>query len=141
MSTFRSQSGEAQVRFEVSDSGIGIPTDKLHRLFQRFRQVDGSTNREYGGTGLGLAICKRLVELMGGQIGVESNVEGGSTFWFALPLPPAAGFEPARAFHQTSARNGRPCRILVVEDLDVNQEIVRSMLEASGHHVDVVSDG
>ena len=136
-----SQGDLGQVRFEISDSGIGIPNDKLDRLFQRFSQVDGSTSREFGGTGLGLAICKRLVELMGGQIGVESNVGVGSTFWFALTLPSAAGSSAARVPAESRARNMRPCRILVVEDLDVNQEIVRSMLEASGHHVDVVSDG
>ncbi|MCC8967293.1 PAS domain S-box protein [Bradyrhizobium sp. Pear76] len=136
-----SRSDGERLRFTVSDTGIGIPGDKLHRLFQRFSQVDGSTSREFGGTGLGLAICKRLIELMGGEIGVASNVGKGSAFWFAVTLSPAAGSDSTRVPHQGRAPIARPSRILVVEDLDVNQEIVRSMLEAAGHRVDVVSDG
>jgi CheY-like chemotaxis protein/HPt (histidine-containing phosphotransfer) domain-containing protein len=136
-----SHSDQKCVRFEICDTGIGIPSDKLHRLFQRFSQVDGSTSREYGGTGLGLAISKRLVELMGGEIGVESDVGDGSTFWFTLSLPAAAEAETSSILGQTRGKNLRTFRILVAEDLEVNQEIVCSMLQASGHHVDLVSDG
>ena len=125
---------------KVADTGIGIPSDKLDRLFQRFSQVDGSVRRQFGGTGLGLAISKRLVELMGGEIGVESREGFGSTFWFTLTLPLAEEQTVA-----VGARKARPAsarlRVLLAEDNDINQEIVKAVLEAAGHSVEVVSDG
>ena len=75
------------IHFAVKDTGIGIPSDRLHRLFQPFSQVDASTTRQYGGTGLGLAISKRLCELMGGSMAVKSDVERGSTFYFSIVAP------------------------------------------------------
>lgn len=132
------EAGET-LRFRVSDTGIGIPAAKKDRLFKRFSQVDGSIKREFGGTGLGLAISHRLITLMGGDIGVDSREGQGSTFWFTVTLPAAR--EPEIADRVRSVGAVAPASILLVEDLEVNQEIVRTVLEAAGHDVDVVSDG
>ncbi len=119
---------------QVIDTGIGIAADKLDRLFQQFSQVDGTNARRYGGSGLGLAICRKLVELMGGALGVESEEGRGSLFWVELPLGAAAAPE-------TLAAARRPRRILLAEDVVANQILVSAILEASGHLVDVVDDG
>jgi PAS domain S-box-containing protein len=133
--------GQAELTFAVSDTGIGIPPERQSRLFQRFSQVDGSIRREFGGTGLGLAISKRLVELMGGAIGVESVATEGSTFWFRVPLARAVAGQAAAddsGAHRTAARRAR---ILLVEDLEINQKLACAVLEAAGHEVDVLGDG
>ncbi len=131
----------SRMRIEVTDTGIGIPEDKLPLLFGRFSQADASTTRRYGGTGLGLAICKRLVELMGGEIGVVSKEGQGSMFWFDLPLgiASAEGERPAAASSQkeVSLRH----RVLLAEDNIVNQEIIAAMLTQRGHAVTVVDNG
>ncbi|MGH2720065.1 MAG: ATP-binding protein [Actinomycetota bacterium] len=87
-------SGASRLCFEVHDTGVGIPDETLAHLFQSFEQADASTTRRYGGTGMGLAISRQLVALMGGRIGVDSEVGTGSTFWFAVPLRPATGRMP-----------------------------------------------
>ncbi|TGD97167.1 PAS-domain containing protein [Methylobacterium nonmethylotrophicum] len=132
--------GRHTLRVAVSDTGIGIPAEQHGRLFQRFSQVDGSIQRRFGGTGLGLAISRRLVETMGGEIGVESRPGAGSTFWFAVPLAEAADDAAARA-QPAPAPLARPARILLVEDSPINQEIACAILERRGHHVTVVGDG
>ncbi len=135
-----STDGRPLVHFAITDTGIGIPADKQARLFQRFSQVDGSIRRSYGGTGLGLAISRRLVELMGGQIGVESNPGQGSTFWFTAHLPASEARAVAEEIGVPDG-GGEPCTILLVEDLPLNQELARTVLERAGHRVDVVEDG
>lgn len=128
------------IRISVTDTGIGIPRDKQDLLFRRFSQVDRSIRREFGGTGLGLAISKRLIELMGGEIGVESEKGQGSTFWIEATFPQAV----VLADEELQAKipvTENPARILLAEDVELNQELARSLLEAAGHTVDVVSNG
>lgn len=129
-----------RVRFSVTDTGIGIPPEKQSRLFERFSQVDSSVTRDFGGTGLGLAICKRLVELMEGTIGVSSQDGAGATFWVSLTLPrgSAATASTVAPVRLAPRRTGH---ILLVEDVELNQELARLVLEAAGHSVAVVGDG
>jgi PAS domain S-box-containing protein len=134
------------VRFDVRDTGIGIPGDKMATLFSPFTQVDGSTTRKYGGTGLGLSISKRLVELMGGAIGVESAEGRGSVFWFTVVLKKqerateaGEGF-PGR-IRPTRSATGVPGRVLLVEDNPTNQIVAMALLKRFGHRVDVAADG
>ena len=128
----------AVVRFTVNDTGIGIPHDRLTRLFESFSQVDASTTRKYGGSGLGLAICKRLVELMGGQIGVISEEGKGSTFWFTVPLEK----QPADASHARALSGDlRNLRVLVVDDNATNREILHEQLASWHMEHQAVPDG
>jgi signal transduction histidine kinase/CheY-like chemotaxis protein len=151
------------LRIAVTDSGIGITSEQIDKLFKRFTQADSSTTRRYGGTGLGLAISKHLVELMGGQIGADSSAGGGSTFWFVLPLAPAARSplfaedalvaellaertEGSAAAVVTADPGGsRPSRegtrVLVVEDNAVNQQVATHMLKNMGCDVDIAQHG
>ncbi len=134
--------GEAPhiLRVEVQDTGIGIPEDVRARLFDRFSQADASTTRRFGGTGLGLAICRELVNCMGGEIGVNSLVGKGSTFWFEIPTGP--GEEPVvkTAGRSVATAGARLC-ILVAEDNPVNQKVLRTLLSGQGHDLHFVGDG
>jgi CheY-like chemotaxis protein len=114
--------GTALLKIEVIDSGIGIPSDRLDRLFKSFSQVDSSTTRHYGGTGLGLSIVKRLTDILGGVVGVESEPGRGSRFWVTLPVP------AARQKCERS-RVGAGRRVLVVDDLDVCRRGLATKLE------------
>lgn len=120
------------LRVEVQDTGIGIPADKLDKIFGKFTQVDSSTTREYGGTGLGLAISKRLVELMDGVIGVESEVNKGSLFWFNIAVRVAGAREGAVASAPLPKTNLTGKTILIVNDYQENLEIFAAYLEPTG---------
>ena len=137
------------VRFEVSDTGIGIPEDKVSHLFQAFEQADNSITRKYGGTGLGLAINRRLAELMGGEVGVESTPGKGSIFWITARLARRDGVTPQQLVKNSTAgiseegmiRDHAGARILLVEDNPINQEVAVSLLREGGLVVDVADDG
>ncbi len=115
-----------ELRFEVRDTGIGISPEQRARLFQSFQQADSSTTRRYGGTGLGLAIAKRLVELMGGQIGVDSTPGQGSTFWFTARL----GLDAAQPPHERSIPAG--LRVLLVDDNEQAREVISELITSLG---------
>jgi len=114
--------GQHELHFAVRDTGVGIPADRLDRLFQSFSQVDASTTRKYGGTGLGLAISRRLVEMMGGRMWVESAVGVGSTFHFTVVAPDAAHDSHGPAPLDAGALRG--ARVLIVDDNDTNRRIL-----------------
>ncbi|WP_428510141.1 ATP-binding protein [Roseateles sp.] len=136
-----------RLRFDVQDSGIGIAAEAQARLFQDFEQADSSTTRRYGGTGLGLAICRRLAELMHGEVGVQSKPGEGSRFWFSLRLDKSQATLPtlAAAPRGTAAREQLKqfsgTRILLAEDNPVNQEVAVALLGSAGLVVDVAGDG
>lgn len=124
-----------QVRFEVKDSGIGIPESKINRLFKAFSQVDASTTRQYGGTGLGLAISKKLSELMGGKMGVHSESGVGSTFWFELPLEKEKSTPAEITSSVLKEKN-----ILILEANDLNIEFFKTILPAWGCKLQTVKN-
>jgi PAS domain S-box-containing protein len=143
------EEGRPLITFEVRDSGIGMGSDTISRLFQPFTQADASTTRHYGGTGLGLSIVRRLVELMGGEITVSSEPDRGSTFTCTLPIE-AASVAPAESQAAGSVKHrGLGTRIeasagatvLVVEDNEVNRQVARRFLERLGFKVELATDG
>jgi signal transduction histidine kinase/ActR/RegA family two-component response regulator len=128
------------LRFSIEDTGIGIAPTQIKAIFEPFRQADGSTTRKYGGSGLGLSICTRLVELMGGEIGVQSEVGKGSCFWFTVPARVVDVSEPEPLpLPDIPARLS--LRILLAEDNTVNQRVATRLLEKMGHQVRVASNG
>jgi signal transduction histidine kinase/ActR/RegA family two-component response regulator len=139
--------GGLLLEFAVRDTGMGIPPDKQATIFEAFSQADGSMSRRFGGTGLGLTISSRLVEMMGGRLGVESRPGEGSCFRFTIrtAVPKSDGPSPAKAHLQpdvwADVASGPPLRILLAEDNPVNQRVVVGMLEKRGQSVTVVSNG
>lgn len=135
------------LRYEVSDTGVGMDEPTMQRLFQPFTQADSSTTRKYGGTGLGLSISRRLVELMGGRIGVDSKPGVGSTFWLEVPFgmlttsQVQALKQPLEKDRLEVTTKGVRGRVLVAEDNPVNQVVATEMLKRFGCRVDVVANG
>ena len=127
----------------MSDTGVGIDATHHERLFEAFTQVDEQSTRRHGGTGLGLAICKRLVELMDGELGVESKVGVGSTFWFSVPLPvtddrPAA-VETKRVSAPSSPTDA--LRLLAVDDNEINRAVIEHLAQSLGYRLELAEGG
>jgi signal transduction histidine kinase/ActR/RegA family two-component response regulator len=139
------EDGNYEIHFAVKDTGIGIPEDKMDRLFQSFSQVDASTARRYGGTGLGLAISKRLTELMGGKMWALSEVGKGSTFHFTIMVEPTlcGPIEIGRHESRVGVQGGinKGLSILLAEDNLVNQMVTQKMLNKLGYRADVAANG
>jgi signal transduction histidine kinase/CheY-like chemotaxis protein len=137
--------GIATLRFEVADTGIGIPAAALETIFDAFTQADASTTRRFGGTGLGLSISRELVSCMEGELGVESEEGRGSTFWFVLRLPvcepPVRPAEGSAARGPACSARARAPRVLVAEDNPVNQRVLVRLLERLGCTVELAADG
>ena len=137
------EDGLQRLQFAVADSGVGIAADAVDTIFERFKQADGSTTRNFGGTGLGLALCKDLTELMGGSIHVTSELGQGSVFTVDIPFQVTTG-QPSDVSAQTaqSQLGLSQARILVAEDNQTNQIVVKKLLQKLGfEYIDIVADG
>jgi len=132
------EGSRVNLRFSITDTGIGIPPDRQDYIFEKFAQTDSSTTRKYGGTGLGLAICKRIVERMGGHIGVHSSQGVGSTFWFVVTLEKAPSRRPQMAAAPADIRS---LRLLVVDDNATNREVMQEQLGSIGLATELAADG
>lgn len=138
--SFERIDGRLRVRFEIRDTGIGIPAENQARLFNAFTQADRSTTRKYGGSGLGLAISKRLVDAMDGTIGARANPGGGSVFWFEILLEEGGAEQPSDNGPVITAPVV-PRRILVAEDIALNRDVIEAMLTRDGHQLTFVENG
>jgi signal transduction histidine kinase/HPt (histidine-containing phosphotransfer) domain-containing protein len=139
VSVTRDEGGHG-LRFAVADRGPGVPAEQRPLLFQPFSQLEGPDSRRTGGTGLGLAICRRLVELLGGTVGIDQRQGGGSIFWFTLDLPEAERV-PEPQPEPVPVMPHRRMRVLLAEDSPANQLVAATLLRKDGHHVDVAGNG
>jgi signal transduction histidine kinase len=138
--TIAAKDGRHGLRFGVVDTGIGIAPEAKDKLFHSFFQADSSISRRFGGTGLGLSICKKIVEMQGGRIGVDSTPGVGSHFWFELDFAPAqAPSAPTSPVPVPAANAGM--HILLAEDNEVNQRVAGALLKKAGHRVTIAGDG
>jgi len=137
----KTYTSKSVLEFAVTDTGLGIPIDRLGELFKEFTMLDSSYTRRTGGTGLGLAISKSLVEMMGGRIGVESKEGHGSRFWFTAELPHAAETAPETAEGSDQIMPAQRLNVLLVDDNSTNRLVGNQLLTAAGHDVTVASSG
>ncbi|MCJ8346530.1 ATP-binding protein, partial [bacterium] len=134
------------LQFCVTDTGIGIESEKINTLFSAFTQADGSTSRQYGGTGLGLSIIKQLVHLMDGSVGIVSKIDQGSQFWFDLEMEESSSEDVEFHIVETKTKHSgikfkSGCRVLLVEDNEINQALIDSILQDVNIYVDIVANG
>ena len=136
------ENNQHELRFSIRDTGIGIPKDKMSKLFESFSQVDSSTTRKYGGTGLGLAISRELAEKMGGTMWVESEANKGSTFYFTILVESAKEIKPKEK-KEIDLKLGEkhPLHILLVEDNLINQKVAKKLLERLSYSIDLAMNG
>jgi CheY-like chemotaxis protein/nitrogen-specific signal transduction histidine kinase len=133
--------GAARVSVRIRDTGVGIATTKLDRIFRAFEQADASVAQRFGGSGLGLWICKRLVERMGGEISVTSELGRGSEFFFSLPLRAVASAPTPGATQTATASDMRALDVLLTDDSDINRMVIKAVLEKQGHRIVEAIDG
>jgi two-component system, sensor histidine kinase len=142
---YQTDAGDMFFHIAVHDTGIGIRPEIINNLFSEFTQADASISRRFEGSGLGLSICRRLVEMMGGEIGVESEYGVGSTFWFTLPYIPAESemieVAPNITNKVSHHQANRPLNILVAEDNSLNQQIIEAIVNGFGHRTEIAEDG
>lgn len=139
VSKLKTVKSAVSLRFEIEDTGIGIPQEKIDAIFEKFTQVDSSTTREFGGTGLGLTIAKGLVEMMGGRIGVQSTIGKGTAFWFEIDF--SLFLHPDFVATKIPPNVLKDTNVLIVDASDLNAQITGAYLKSAGAHYDIVAEG